>query len=690
LSNGAPEEDRATAAFSAGGIFHRESPAPGGLAGIVSDARLRRLVDSNIMGILVSANDGAILEANDAFLEMVGYTRADLAAGAIDWRTLTPPEWLPLDERAIEELRDNDVFSPYEKEYVRKDGTRVPISLGGARIAGTTDQQICYIVDLSEVKRSQAALRRSELRFKRLTDANVIGVISSRVSDGTIVEANDEFLRMIGYTRAEFADRHLRWSELTPEEWHAAAAQAMSELRALGRFAPFEKEYLRRDGSRVPVLVGGALDEDDDLMVRYVLDLTEQKNATQTLRFIERAGSLLSRSLDLNTTLRTVLDLIVPVFGDWATVSLLDDDGRLVAGMGRHAEPALTNVLRELRGVDYLNGTYTSGSVAAVRSGQAQLIASVTEEYLQRAVKPPYQDRFRALGFGSFIALPIFGGESVIGVLTIVSRGERRIYTRADLPALEELARRAGFAIANARLYEHQRRVADVFQEAALPRSLPAVDGFRFDGYYQAGRQEALIGGDWYDAFLAPDGCVIVSVGDVSGSGLRAAVLMSSVRQVIRGATHVYRDPDEMLGLADRTLRSEHEDGLVTAFVAVIDPQTKIMRYASAGHLPPYLGLRDGSIVELRVDGLPLGCRDWGTGESQSITLPAGARLLLYTDGLVEWSRDILAGDDLLRRTFVEVCARNPSQPARTLVDSVLGNGDASDDIAVLVVSVND
>ena len=220
------------------------------------------------MGILVSANDGAILEANDAFLEMVGYTRADLAAGAIDWRTLTPPEWLPLDERAIEELRDNDVFSPYEKEYVRKDGTRVPISLGGARIAGTTDQQICYIVDLSEVKRSQAALRRSELRFKRLTDANVIGVISSRVSDGTIVEANDEFLRMIGYTRAEFADRHLRWSELTPEEWQAAAAQAMSELRALGRFAPFEKEYLRRDGSRVPVLVGGALDEDDDLMVR--------------------------------------------------------------------------------------------------------------------------------------------------------------------------------------------------------------------------------------------------------------------------------------------------------------------------------------------------------------------------------------------------------------------------------------
>jgi serine phosphatase RsbU (regulator of sigma subunit) len=128
----------------------------------------------------------------------------------------------------------------------------------------------------------------------------------------------------------------------------------------------------------------------------------------------------------------------------------------------------------------------------------------------------------------------------------------------------------------------------------------------------------------------------------------------------------------------------------VTAFVAVIDPRTKVMRYASAGHLPPYIGLPDGSLVELRAEGLPLGCRDWGGGESQSVTLPAGARLLLYTDGLVEWSHDILAGDDVLRRAFRDVCARNPSQPARTLVDNVLAQGEASDDIAVLVVSVND
>jgi PAS domain S-box-containing protein len=92
----------------------------------MSDDRLRRLFDANVVGILIGNNAGSIVEANEAFLRMIGYSRTELEAGLVDWRRLTPPEWLGLDERAIAEMAVRGSFTQYEKEYVRKDGTRVP------------------------------------------------------------------------------------------------------------------------------------------------------------------------------------------------------------------------------------------------------------------------------------------------------------------------------------------------------------------------------------------------------------------------------------------------------------------------------------------------------------------------------------------------------------------------------------
>jgi PAS domain S-box-containing protein len=190
------------------------------------------------MGIVISTNDGAIVDANDAFLAMVGYTRSELLGGEIDWRALTPPEWLALDERAIAELARTGRFEQYEKEYVRKDGGRVPVSLGGARIAHTDDEQICYIVDLSRMRRAEAALRHSESRFRALVDGNVIGIFTVRPSDRAILEANDEFVRMIGYTRDEFVAGAIRWTDLSPPEWDELSERAERDGRERGRFLP--------------------------------------------------------------------------------------------------------------------------------------------------------------------------------------------------------------------------------------------------------------------------------------------------------------------------------------------------------------------------------------------------------------------------------------------------------------------
>ena len=135
-----------------------------------------------------------------------------------------------------------------------------------------------------ENSRLYRALQAREAQIRRLVDANIIGIVLFAV-DGRIHEANDAFLAMVGYDREDLAGGHVRWRELTPDAWHAADERALAELAATGSCAPHEKEYVCKDGGRVPVLVGAAVFEGrQDEGVAFVLDLTERKRAEEALR----------------------------------------------------------------------------------------------------------------------------------------------------------------------------------------------------------------------------------------------------------------------------------------------------------------------------------------------------------------------------------------------------------------------
>jgi PAS domain S-box-containing protein len=131
--------------------LQQNNRASGGEGNGISAAQLHRLIDSNAFGVIASTSSGAIRESNDAFLEMIGYTRRQLQAGEIDWRSLTPSEWRSSDDNAVSEMESTGIVSPYKKEYIHRDGHRVPILLSGARMAGTRDEKICCIVDLSTI-----------------------------------------------------------------------------------------------------------------------------------------------------------------------------------------------------------------------------------------------------------------------------------------------------------------------------------------------------------------------------------------------------------------------------------------------------------------------------------------------------------------------------------------------------------
>jgi len=148
-----------------------------------------------------------------------------------------------------------------------------------SRLVPSVQRALREAAEKAERRRSEEALRRSEAKISRLVDANIIGVLISNF-EGQIIEANEAFLKMVGYSREELASGQLRWTDLTPPEWQAASQRAVEQIVATRASDVFEKEYFRRDGSRVPVLVGGAGLEGDST-VSFVLDLTERRRAEE-------------------------------------------------------------------------------------------------------------------------------------------------------------------------------------------------------------------------------------------------------------------------------------------------------------------------------------------------------------------------------------------------------------------------
>jgi PAS domain S-box-containing protein len=167
------------------------------------EAKIRRLVDANIIGIFLGDLDGRLLEANDAFLRIVGYDREDLAAGRVNWKDLTPPDWRERDARWIEEHKRTGVWLPIEKEYSRKDGSRVPVLVGAANFEEGGNQGVAFVLDLTERKQAESAarlgteaLRRSEARLAEAQRLTHIGVAA--YNETAILYGSEETYRIWG------------------------------------------------------------------------------------------------------------------------------------------------------------------------------------------------------------------------------------------------------------------------------------------------------------------------------------------------------------------------------------------------------------------------------------------------------------------------------------------------------------
>jgi PAS domain S-box-containing protein len=166
------------------------------------EAKIRRLVEANIIGIVIWNFEGRIMEANEAFLRMVGYGRDDLVSGGVSWRDLTPDSWRAADDQVLAELAATGVCEPFEKEYFRKDGSRVPVLVGAALLEGRRDEGVAFVLDLSEQKRAEDALRESETRLQAFFE-NSPSLIFLKDVPGRYLYVNQEFKRAFRITQEQ-------------------------------------------------------------------------------------------------------------------------------------------------------------------------------------------------------------------------------------------------------------------------------------------------------------------------------------------------------------------------------------------------------------------------------------------------------------------------------------------------------
>lgn len=407
------------------------------------------------------------------------------------------------------------------------------------------------------------------------------------------------------------------------------------------------------------------------------------------MRSLVEASKMLNSTLDLGQLLRLILQVATENTGaDRGTIYLVDRQRNEIWSRVAQGEQMVEIRLPMRQGI--------AGHVAS--TGE---IVSLANAYDDRRfdrstdVRTGYQTK-------TMLCMPLRNKESeIIGVFQILNK-KTGVFNEQDAIFLDALSTHAAIALENARLYqealekkrlEGEISVARDIQQRLLPGRMPEFRGFEFAA---KNIPTFKVGGDYYDFLSLPDGRLAFAIGDVSGKGVPAALLMSSLRA---GFQTQLREDKSLTSVADKLNRlifhCTSMSSFITFFFGVIHPAKKFIDYINCGHNPPYVLRRDGSLQDLREGGLVLGMVDDAKFARGRLQLAPGETLVAFTDGVTEAlnKRGRLFSEKKLEKLILKNRSRRPNEMMETVMSAVLahiGEAPQSDDITLVVIRRHD
>ncbi|MFE9019861.1 SpoIIE family protein phosphatase [Streptomyces sp. NPDC007808] len=528
---------------------------------------------------------------------------------------------------------------------------------------------VCIVVDVRTLRRIETDLAASQAIFSQ----SPFGFLLID-SDLRVRRANQRFASIFGGTPDDHRGRGVHDYLARPEADRVTATlrrvlesgDSITDMHITG-FLPGSDErrhwsinlYRVHSGSGRPIGIAWL---GIDITARRAA-AREAAAARRNLALLNEAGARIGNSLDLETTARELLDVVVPGFCDLATVDLYQG---LLAG--DETPPGLADGSAEVRRVAFASAV----SDAPFVGGGAQVAVGAVHHYpfnspcadALRTARPQRVPGEEGGLVQSTLAVPMVAHDTVVGLAQFARTKGSEPFGDRDRDLAVELAARAAVCIDNARLYRREHERALILQRSLLPPGDPVASGLDIACRYLPGNaspdRPSEVGGDWFDVIELPGHRTALVVGDVMGRGLRAAVAMGELRSAVRTLALLDLEPAEVLSALDEIARGLGAPGgvqqatraarrpreadlsevyLATCVYAVYDAVTRRCTFANAGHLPPVLVEPGEAALMLDVPpGMPLGVGG-EPFEEVEVELPEGALLALYTDGLVE-SRD--------------------------------------------------
>jgi PAS domain S-box-containing protein len=515
-------------------------------------------------------------------------------------------------------------------------------------------------------------LRDSEQRTRLVLDTAPDAFIALD-RHGQITTWNAAAERLFGWTKDEAIGRTMRDLVVPPEfrDRHDERRRALVEGDVPVATERFEVEFVRRDGQRFPgqATVSRGEARGEVFISGFITDVTErlrQQAEREALLREQAARAEAERMAELVGGMQALVDAALA--------------HRSLDGILRDLVAQVRGVLDAADAVIYLSdeddGLTVGAATPSRHDGADEFAAWVAES---REAMLAGDDRL--------IGVPLLA-EGVVTAVLVAGAEPPREFGGEDLTLLRLAAERVGLAIAHARVYEREHRIAETLQRSLLPDRLPDLPGLEVAARYLPAASEAEVGGDWYDVIPIAGGAVGLVMGDVAGKGLAGASMVGRLRSALRAYALEGEDGGRVVERLNRLLWTEADESqMATMLYVIIDPAASTVRWVNAGHPPPLL-IRGGEVDFLRGDSsVPLGVLPFPTYEEVVAPFSPGQSLLLYTDGLVERPGEHL--DDGLER--LASCVRDAPESPQSLLDHLVDNlvpaGGAPDDVALLTLS---